>query len=42
MGFIRRRGGRREVQWRRKKRRREVMKLIDKLNYYIHIGIAKS
>ena len=41
MEFIRR-GGRREIRWRRKKRRREVMKTIDKINYYIHIGIAKS
>ena len=42
MEFIRRRGGRREVRWRRKKRRRGVMKTLDKINYYILIGIAIS
>ena len=41
MEFIRRRGGR-EVPWRRKKRRRGVMKTLDKINYYILIGIARS
>ena len=39
--LIRRRGGR-EVRWRRKKRRREVMKTLDKMNYYILIGIDIS
>ena len=42
MEFIRRRGGGREVPWRRKKRRRGVMKTLDKINYYILIGIARS
>ena len=42
MEFIRRRGVGKEVPWRRMKRRRGVMKTLDKINYYILIGIARS
>ena len=42
MEFIRRRGGGKEVRWKRKKRRRGVMKTLDKINYYILIEIARS
>ena len=41
MEFIRRKGDGKEVPWRRMKRRRGVMKALNKINYYIIIGIAR-
>ena len=41
MGFIWRIEGSREVPWKKMKRRRGVLKIVDKINYYMIIGIAR-